>query len=277
MSELSQADLAAAADGNLVAHASWVQQCTPDMRVIAAPDLVIIDSGQPCDTFNLVCRARLEAATAQERIQAAIGYFADVGRPFSWWRSPADLPPDLDALLLGAGLHCAEKEAAMAADLSSLSLADLSPDGLQIRRLRTADQLQDFAQIIAAGWTPPDIEVLRFYERAAPALLADESPLWLYVGYLDDLPVATAELTLGGGVVGLYNIVTLAAYRRRGFGAAMTLRPLLDARDQGHRTAILQASDAGVSVYRRVGFAPFGQVSEYKPASSLPQPSGDGL
>jgi predicted acetyltransferase len=55
-------------------------------------------------------------------------------------------------------------------------------------------------------------------------------------------------------------------YRRRGFGAALSLQPLLDARQQGYRTAILQASDEGARVYKRLGFEPFGQIREYKPA-----------
>jgi hypothetical protein len=43
-------------------------------------------------------------------------------------------------------------------------------------------------------------------------------------------------------MVGLNNISTLEAYRRRGFGAALTLQPHLDARAQRYRTAILQAT-----------------------------------
>jgi ribosomal protein S18 acetylase RimI-like enzyme len=105
--------------------------------------------------------------------------------------------------------------------------------------------------------------VLRFYELAAPVLLRDDAALWLYVGYLDDIPVATADLAIGGGVVGLYSICTLEAYRRRGFGSALTLQPLLDARAQGYRTAILQS--AADSLYARAGFEPFGEITEYKP------------
>jgi ribosomal protein S18 acetylase RimI-like enzyme len=154
----------------------------------------------------------------------------------------------------------------MAIDLAALQAGDPTPGGLQIRRVRTEAQLRDFAQIIAAGWTPPDPEALRFYERTAPALLSDDAALWLYVGYLGQVPVATAELTVGGGVAGLYNIVTLSDYRRRGIGTALTLQPLHDARAQGYRTAILQAAAAGVGLYTRLGFASFGQITEYKPA-----------
>lgn len=263
---LSRAALLAAADDNLAVHAGWVHQQTPGMRVDDRPDLVVVDSGLPCDTFNLVCRARLDAGTAPARIRAAIAGFAQAGRPFSWWHGPADQPADLATYLQAAGLQPADRELAMAADLDALPLDGPAPDGLSIRRVRTAAQLRDFAEMIAAGWAPPDPHVLRFYERAAPALLRHDAPIWLYVGCLGDLPVATAELTVGGGAAGLYNIITHAAYRRRGIGTAMTLRPLRDARAQGAAVAILQASDDGARVYARVGFAPFGDIREYKPA-----------
>ena len=97
---LSHAALLSAADDNLVMHASWIHQQTPGMRVASTPELVVVDSGLPCDTFNLVCRARLNPATALPRIRAAIDSFTRTGRPFSWWHGPADQPPDLATYLL---------------------------------------------------------------------------------------------------------------------------------------------------------------------------------
>ncbi len=272
LTDRSPADLAAAADTNLVTHAGWVQGQTQGMHLIVAPDVVLIDSGLPSDTFNLVCQSRFASYNALDRIRRVIGYFAEVGRPFAWWLSPGYTPPDLWAVLLAAGLHPAETEVAMVADLAALRPGDVAPGGLQIRRVQTAAQLRDFAQVVAANWTPADPQVPRFYERATSVLLTRAAPLWLYVGYLDGAPVAASELTVGGGVVGLYNVCTLAAYRRRGFGTALTLQPLRDARAQGHDTAVLQASTAGEGVYARLGFSSFGQVTEYKP--SLP-PTAD--
>ena len=48
-------------------------------------------------------------------------------------------------------------------------------------------------------------------------------------------------------------------------GMALTLQPLLDARDGGLRTGVLQAAAAGVGVYTRIGFQRFGDITEYKP------------
>ena len=143
---------------------------------------------------------------------------------------------------------------------------ELSPGGLQIERVRTAAQLRDFAQVVAANWTPPDPEVLHFFDLAAPLVLRSDCPLWLYVGRVQGEAVATAELTVGGGVVGLYNICTLEEHRRQGYGSAMTLQPLLDARVQGYHTGVLQAAVMGAGIYRRAGFEAFGEITEYKPA-----------
>jgi len=258
-------DLMSAATANLVTHFTWVQRQTTDMHVENNANCVITDSGLPCDTFNAVCRAHFKPDNAREHIQTAINYFANKQRPFSWWLSPGDQPENLSKLLLQAGLQEDYSELAMAADLSQLPSGDLAPNGLQIRRVRTAAELADFARIISVMWTPPDPEVVNFYKLATPAILRDDSPMWFYVGYVDGTPVVTGEATVADSVVGLYNICTLPDYRQRGYGSAMTLKPLLDAREADHHMAILQATEAGARVYKRLGFETFGAITEYKP------------
>lgn len=272
--ESDAATLAQAADDNFATHASWLLQHTPGMHVAVETDLVMADCGLPCDTFNVVCRARLDEHAAPERARAVLAHFERVQRPFSWWLGPADRPRGLGDMLSGLGLAPAESECAMAVDLAQLGPHASPPRDLEPRRVRSRDELRVLARLSAANWEPPDRHVERFYELAARAALRDDCPLWFYVGYLDGEPVATAELTVGGGVAGLYGVATLAAHRRRGFGMAMTLAALLDARTAGHRTAILQAAAAGVGVYRRVGFEPFGTVTEYKPGSAGARDAG---
>lgn len=264
--DLPAAALAEAADANFAVHASWLQGRHPHMAVLGGEDLLIVDSGLPCDTFNLVLRARLAAEQAGARVAAAVDHFRHAGRPFSWWLGPADQPPDLADILAAAGLERSESELAMAADLAVLPPLE-APARLAIERVRSAEQLRAFAAISAANWTPPDPLVVRFYELVRAPLLEPDCPLWLYVGFADGVPVATAEMAAGGGVAGLYNIATLAAQRRRGYGTALALRPLLDAREQGFRTAVLQAAAHGVRIYERLGFRRFGDITEFKPAT----------
>ncbi len=258
-------DVAAAADDNLATHFTWVQRQTAGMRAILEDDLVRTECGMDCDTFNAVCRARLAPGGAARRIDRAIAWFA--GRPFSWWVGPADRPWDLGRRLADAGLSASETELAMAAPLSRIRDAESAPEGLEIRRVATRRGLADYASVQAANWWPPDEAVVRFYELAAPLLLALDSPIRLYVGYAGAEPVAASELTIAGGVAGLYGISTVAAHRRRGYGTAMTLHPLVDARGEGLAHCVLQASAAGAGVYRRIGFEELGGITEYKPVA----------
>lgn len=253
-----------AANANLALHFSWAQRRTEGMTVADAQGLVSVDCGLPCDTFNAVCAARLDAATGPARIEAIIAGYAGRGHPFSWWTGPGDEPAQLGEWLIAAGLVAAETELAMALSLSELN-EQAMPPRLEIRRVCSAAELERFAGINAANWSPPDAMVPEFYRRAAPALLAADSPLRFYVGYVDGEAVATAEATIGGGVVGLYNICTLAEWRGRGIGTALTRQPLLDARGKGLSTAILQAAADGVGIYRGLGFRDFGLITEYKP------------
>lgn len=265
--------LDASDEANKVTHLSWIQERTPGMHVFSDDELVVVDSGLPTDTFNVVCRARLSGGRAAERILAVTRHFRTAGRPFAWWVGPTDRPVGLGAVLRANGFAPAGTEPGMAADLDGLrspETVNLSPAGLVIERARTETHIRQFAEALASLGDPFDPTVVHFYARAAPALLDPQAPFWLYVGYLAGEPVATAELTVGGGIVGLYNISTRTAHRGKGIGTAMTAKPLLDAREAGFGTAVLQASEEGFPIYSRLGFEVSGSFTEYHPLDWTP-------
>jgi ribosomal protein S18 acetylase RimI-like enzyme len=55
-------------------------------------------------------------------------------------------------------------------------------------------------------------------------------------------------------VASVYAVATVPAARGKGIGAAITLKPLLEAREMGYRYAVLFSSEMGVRVYERIGF-----------------------
>jgi predicted GNAT family acetyltransferase len=76
-----------------------------------------------------------------------------------------------------------------------------------------------------------------------------------YVGEVGGEPVVTAmSVTLEQGV-GIFNVATPPAYRRRGYGAAATARALRDGLDDGASWVWLQSTEAGYGVYETLGFA----------------------
>jgi ribosomal protein S18 acetylase RimI-like enzyme len=258
-------DLAQAGDANFALHATWFHRLFPGMSV-RGHGVVVASSGLPCDTFNVACHARLgDDASARRTVRGVIDFFFRDALPFSWWLSPADLPSSLGELLECEGLSREESEVAMALDLTKLEAQMDTP--LRIVRATDGEHLRDFARVVAANWTPPDQHVLEFYARVAPAALDPASPIRLFIGYAGREAVATSELTLTERTAGIYGVATLQAHRGRGYGTAMTLASLLEAREAGREIAVLQASADGLGVYRRLGFRPYGAVVEYKLSS----------
>jgi ribosomal protein S18 acetylase RimI-like enzyme len=255
------------ADANFVVHVTWALERTPGMIARVRDELVVADSGLPCDTFNFICRARLDSAAVTRVAGDAVSYFGQVERPFSWWVGPADRPRELGAVLEALGLERAETELAMALRLEALPGSVAPVRGLEVRRVRTSAELELLARLTAGNWDPPDPHVLSFYRRTARALLQVAAPQRFYIGYFDGAPVATAEATVEAGTVGLYNIATAEAFRGRGIASSLTWHALHDARDDCD-LAVLQAAAAGVGLYQRLGFVSFGEITEYKPRAS---------
>jgi membrane protein YdbS with pleckstrin-like domain/GNAT superfamily N-acetyltransferase len=259
-----------AADANLAVHAGWVQAHVPGMTAGDAGGVTVSDAGPGAHELDTACRARLTPEEAPGRVREVVERFRAAGRPLTWWVGPADRPRGLERLLRGAGLERHAVRAALWADLERLAVPELAPGGLRIVPVRDAERLAAFARVVAPGAAPPDPGRRRFLELAAPALLAEGAPLRLYVGMLGGEPVGAVVLAVGGGVVGLHDLCTLEAYRGRGVGTALAAQPLLDAREEGARTAVVQAPPGQEGILARLGFTPYGRYTAYRTGGSTP-------
>lgn len=121
-----------------------------------------------------------------------------------------------------------------------------TPSGLTIREATDDAGMADFARALE-GYpaTPGQTAVL------ADRRILDVAGLRIWVGYLDDRPVACAGAHVTDACVDVEYVATHADGRGRGFGAAVTWAATLA---DPTKPAVLIASDPGQPVYERMGY-----------------------
>jgi ribosomal protein S18 acetylase RimI-like enzyme len=242
-------------------HFAYIAQSQAGTIVRQREFGLIVDSGLDCDTFNVVVTQAPDAALESSDVHDCLRDFG--GRRFSWWVGP-QASPSISRALVTTGLEPQLPEAAMSRALPGDILRPSVT--VEIVRVTTRERLQAYAAILAASWTPSDPNVIRHYGAVDPARVGGGSPLVLLLGLLDGRPAGTAELALDeDGGAGLYNVATLAAYRRRGVATALTAQALTSAQAAGMRNIELQASAEGQVIYERLGFRTHGAWIEYHP------------
>ena len=127
--------------------------------------------------------------------------------------------------------------------------AALTSDGLVIRELVPAEA-HLHARVAAVGFEAP---LEAFLQLMTPSLLAIPG-LHCYFGEVAGQAVTTGLGITLGSYVAIFNIATPPAYRRRGYGAAVTARAVADGLAAGAKWAWLQSSEWGYPVYERLGF-----------------------
>jgi N-acetylglutamate synthase len=106
------------------------------------------------------------------------------------------------------------------------------------------------AEVAAAGFHAP---LEAFLRLMTPAVIGRPG-VRTYVGRIGGEPVATGVGVCLENHVGIFNLATLPAHRRRGYGASITGRAVRDGIARGARWAWLQSSPDGYGIYERLGF-----------------------
>lgn len=246
---------------NFDRHAYFIPSQTAGMQVFRSPKLSYIDSGLSCDTFNIIHLLSGEGVAPE--IRAAVDYFRKKDLAYCIWVNEENLSLEVQVCFQEMGIQVQNSEPGMVLDLNQYEIIN-SPLHQHVELVHTPAQLVEFAESIAANWSPSDQNVLRYYQQVAPAILnpVHQIQLLLYreagkvVSCLEMFP--SDEHTLG-----FYSLATLEAYRGRGIASAMLTFALNRAKTLGYQQVILQASEDGLRIYEKVGFRKFGLYYEY--------------
>ncbi len=271
--------LAASADDRLVKQAIWQNMfdhylafgTIPGGTSYDSPDIKWAYVGKPL-LFNRIFGVRFAPEEAAARVAQATELVACWGSRVSWLIDPESTPPDLASILLNNGWRNPRGEGqplltwpGMALALSTLAVEIAIPPGLTISRAADDAALRAWVTGFFSQASQPMFEdILAVYNELG---YSEHSPWSYYTAYLDGEPVAASMLHCAAGVAGVYWVGVIPAVRRQGIGTAITWHALRQAQQMGYHWAVLQATELGAPVYRRLGFKEYGAVTcfVYKP------------
>jgi len=209
--------------------------------------------GSPIGYHNAVVRCDASQARGRALVEEWRTELSSRSLSGSWHLTPTMRPNDLATYLTDAGFEDGGDEPAMAAVLADLSGTSSLAD-LEIARVETDDDLEEYRNVLAAGFGEGPREADWVASVFAKAGVAGEGPWRHIVGRLGGEPVATASLLLTEATAGVYFVCTRPESRRRGFGAAMTRAAMVEAARSGAKHAVLGSSPMGQRIYERLGF-----------------------
>jgi len=259
--DLSAPALVTAIEGNLFALFTLFRRW-PQAEVHDDPEMLWSITNIAFPLFNSVLRANLAPDKVDVAIQAALSRCRSRNLPMMWWTGPTTQPADLGTRLAAHGFH-SEYSPGMAAELQSLPEALSSPPGLVIEHVKEIATAENWCRVLCLGFEMPAFVGQAFLDLFRSLGFDPDAPFRHYIGRLNGETVAASSVFMGASVAGIYNVVTLPDARRKGIGAALTLFPLLEARDLGYHVGILYSSLMGVNVYRRLGFQEYCRIGQH--------------
>jgi GNAT superfamily N-acetyltransferase len=223
-------------------------------EVIEVDDLLVSLSNLPAPQLNgtRVIREPVDPAGA---ILAARDVFRSRGHPFFGIEIEVGRHPAVDDAVKAMGLRRVEFVPALAASMDQLS-APNDPEGVEITEVLDESELPAVRTVeVATFQTQP-----RVAERFVGRRMLEDERVRMFLAWIDGRPVGEATGYLLDDTVGVFGVGVVEDARRRGIGAALTVRAAAAFGDRAD-LAWLQPSDTARSMYERLGFS---TVSEWE-------------
>ncbi|MEO8973205.1 MAG: GNAT family N-acetyltransferase [Ktedonobacteraceae bacterium] len=261
LQDLSSQSVALALDANIIAY-NTLFSSLPQAELHNDEGLLWFETGIDSGIFNGVLQTRQKPEELPVAIERVLIHFQQRNLPFHWHVGPSSHPTDIGNLLESYDICHDEDLPGMAVDLLRLKEDIRIASNLIIHPVTTDELLHQWTSTWGCG--APDEEIQRWFMVYSGLSFGPERPLRLYLGTIDEKPVATVALFLEAGVASINWVVTIPEFRHQGIGAAMTLMAAREARSVGYRVGVLVASPMGINVYRRLGFSECCVVSAYE-------------
>ena len=249
-------------DHNFNLHSWKIPDQVSEMKVTRSANLSWVDSGLSCDTFNVIHITNGSQLSEQEFFDA-LNHFRNRNFSFCIWINDENLSDRVNLLFKKALVAQQNIEPGMVLDLEKYELIkDHRHENIGIAG--TSKAVQDFAEVIAYNWTPPDENIRKYFTLTVDKYLDKSNEIFLAIYYHENRPVSVIEMfSSGKDTAGLYSLATLSSFRGQGLGSSLITFALNELKTRGYKNVILQASEDGIRIYEKLGFRTLTKYYEF--------------
>lgn len=246
----------AAADRNLWELFGRMADAVPAGRREVDGSLALLSTGSPIGFFNPAMPTG--AVDPGATVARVAEHYAELGLPYVLLFRE-DVAPGLAEACAAAGLVEHWQMPLMVLDPIPADHGSAAPEGLEIVVVGP-DEVDAYGTVISEGFGMP----VELFAELGRSMFDVEGFIGL-LGLLDGRPVATSAAFVDGDTIGVYNVAVPEAERRKGLGEALTAAAARAGAEAGATRSILQASEMGTPVYRRMGYETPTRYRQFEP------------
>ncbi len=242
-----------AMEENLRATMAVFGRARPDGQSRQLPGVAATSSAVQFAMFNSAMLTTPVATPAEldERIEYATAYFSELGLPWSFWVCQGWIAGPARSKV---GAVFERRQMRLVVELPGMETASVSPPSrplpeLEFRAVCDAPSRADFAYLMSAAFGIPMAIAREIYESERTW----ECGLTGWLAYRDSAPISSAATMVTSSTLGVYAIGTLPPHRGRGYAEAV-MRHAMDQAGGPFERTLLQSSEAGYALYRRMGY-----------------------
>ncbi len=212
--------------------------------------------------FNRIFMANFNESNLSANIEQIVSRIKKLNISASWYITPQSHPASLQNILKDYSFTYKENWNAMAVNLENIPESFNFPEGMEIKEVLNLDELKTWTDILVKSFEFP--EIIQSYKKYFINAGLESPNSHYYLGFLNEKPVATGILFDGEGAAGLFYIGTVPKARRKGIAKTMVYYLLNEAKNRGYPISILQASEMGYPVYKKIGFKKYYTTKIYR-------------
>lgn len=208
---------------------------------------------------NLIFDATFDSAKLEKRVHQITEQIISGIAPSMWLVEEKDSSKMLSYYLKSYGYIICEEWCGMAIDLDRLNSKHSLINNFSVKKVTNTSMLRYWLDITSTAFFRGQKLNEKMFKD-----LASNHDVEFFMGFSNNIPVATSLLHYSCGAAGIYFVSVYPEFRNHGYGTTITAASLFEAKKAGYHVGLLQATPMGERIYNKLGFEKYSKFNLFK-------------